>query len=91
MKAGKAHMYIDHFKDEETAIYFLGQAGYLIQSATRAVLIDPYLSDSCGKNPLFSRLYPIPVEPKELFADIFIVTHDHADHLNPETIQAYGL
>lgn len=91
MKADKACMNIKSCNKEDIAIYFLGQAGYYIQSEKRAVLIDPYLSDSCGKNPLFSRLYPIPVEPKNLFADIFIVTHDHADHLNPETIEAYGV
>jgi len=78
-------------KQDEAAIYFLGQAGYFIKSCGRAVLIDPYLSDSCGKNPLFSRAYPLPIEPGELYADIFILTHDHTDHLDPETIKAYGI
>ena len=78
-------------KYEEAAIFFLGQAGYFIKSCGRTILIDPYLSDSCGKNPLFSRLYPVPIDPKDLFADIFIATHDHTDHLDPETIKAYGI
>ena len=78
-------------KETEAAIYFLGQAGYFIQSCGRSILIDPYLSDSCGKDPRFARLYPVPVDPKELFADIFILTHDHLDHLDPETIENYGI
>jgi len=80
-----------NLKDEEVAIYFLGQAGYFIKSCNRDILIDPYLSDSCGKDPRFSRLYPVPVEPKDLFADIFILTHDHRDHLDPDTIINYGI
>ena len=80
-----------NLKDEEVAIYFLGQAGYFIKSCGRAILIDPYLSDSAGKDPRFSRLYPVPVEPKDLFADIFILTHDHRDHLDPDTIINYGI
>jgi L-ascorbate 6-phosphate lactonase len=78
-------------KQDEAAIYFLGQAGYYIKSCGRSVLIDPYLSNSAGKDPRFSRLYPIPVDPSELFADIFILTHDHTDHLDPETIKNYGI
>ncbi|MCL2774382.1 MAG: MBL fold metallo-hydrolase [Oscillospiraceae bacterium] len=79
-------------KEDEAAIYFLGQAGYFIKSCGRAILIDPYLSDYCGRgDKRFSRLYPVSVDPKELFADIFIVTHDHNDHLDPETIMRYGI
>jgi L-ascorbate 6-phosphate lactonase len=34
-------------------------------------------------------LYPPPIPPEELQADVFIVTHDHLDHLDPETIGPY--
>lgn len=79
-------------KETEAAVYFLGQAGYFIKSCERTVLIDPYLSDSAGKSDKrFSRLYPVPVEPGKLYADIFILTHDHLDHLDPETIENYGI
>lgn len=75
---------------DQTALWFLGQAGYYIKSCGKSILIDPYLSDSAGKsNPLFKRLYPSPVQAGEMKADIFIITHDHLDHLDPETIGPY--
>lgn len=74
----------------KTALWFLGQSGFLLAGGCRRVVIDPYLSDSVGKlDPLFSRAYPVPVNPAELLADIFIVTHNHLDHLDPETVEAY--
>ena len=74
----------------KAALWFLGQSGFLFSGGGKRVLIDPYLSDSVGKsNPLYARTYPVPVNPDELAVDIFIVTHDHLDHLDPETIAAY--
>ena len=76
--------------EDQAALWFLGQAGYYIKSCGTSVLIDPYLSDSVGKSTtLFSRLYPSPVRADEMKADIFIVTHDHLDHLDPETVGPY--
>ena len=76
---------------EKASLWWLGQAGYYIKSADCTILIDPYLSDFCGKSsPLFSRATPIPADPSKIKADIFIVTHDHLDHLDPETITAYS-
>lgn len=74
----------------QAALFFLGQAGYLIRAGGKTIVIDPYLSDSVGKiKPLFSRLYPPPISPEDLKTDLFIVTHDHLDHLDPETIKPY--
>ena len=78
------------FADNLAKLWFLGQAGYFIKSGGVSILIDPYLSDSVGRAaPLFARAYPVPVAPELIKADIFIVTHDHTDHLDPETIAAY--
>ena len=69
---------------------FLGQSGFILTGGDRKIVIDPYLSDCVGKiNPLFKRAYPVPLSPEKLDADIFIVTHDHLDHLDPETVEAY--
>ena len=71
-------------------IQSLGQAGYLFSNDDVRVVIDPYLSDSAAKvDPTLARLFPPPIAPGELKADVFIVTHDHLDHLDPETIEAY--
>lgn len=74
----------------EAALWWLGQAGYIVRSAGLTVAIDPYLSNSTGAaTPEFSRIYPPPIDPEDLDVDIFIVTHDHLDHLDPETIVPY--
>jgi L-ascorbate 6-phosphate lactonase len=75
----------------EAAIWWLGQAGYVIRAAGLTVVIDPYLSNSAGEgSPRFSRLYDPPVKASELEADIYIITHDHLDHLDPETLSHYA-
>jgi L-ascorbate 6-phosphate lactonase len=77
-------------KASQAAIFFLGQAGYVIRSGGVSIAIDPYLSDSVGKvAPDFARALPVPVRPEKLDVDVFIVTHDHLDHLDPETVSAY--
>jgi L-ascorbate 6-phosphate lactonase len=75
---------------DQAGLCFLGQAGFIIKANDATIVIDPYLSDSVAKvSPRLTRSLPIPLEPSALKADIFIVTHDHLDHLDPETIQAY--
>ncbi len=74
----------------EASLWWLGQAGYIIRSGGVTLAIDPYLSDSAAKDaPEFSRLYPPPIKPAELSVNIYIVTHDHLDHLDPDTITHY--
>jgi L-ascorbate 6-phosphate lactonase len=77
-------------KSNQAALWFLGQAGYIIRSSGKTVIIDPYLSDSVArKSPDFTRAYPPPMAPQELEADVILVTHDHLDHLDPDTLCAY--
>lgn len=71
---------------------FLGQAGLLIESRSLRFLVDPYLSNyvvtsGIGDPELFSREFLPPFNPWELkdISAIF-VTHDHADHTDPDTI-----
>ena len=76
---------------DKASLWFLGQAGYFMKSGDVTLIIDPYLTDSVGKTaPDFARAYPTPVAPDAVKADIFVVTHDHQDHLDPETIGAYA-
>jgi L-ascorbate 6-phosphate lactonase len=82
---------LDHkLLTSEAAVWWLGQAGYVIRVVGLTVVIDPYLSDSAGTDsPEFSRRYPPPIKPEELSADIYIITHDHLDHLDPDTLSRY--
>lgn len=77
-------------ESQQAALWFLGQSGFTTKSCGTVIVIDPYLTDSAAKiSPKLTRLYPPPVDPSLLKADIFIITHDHLDHLDPETITDY--
>jgi L-ascorbate 6-phosphate lactonase len=77
-------------QSDEAVLWTLGQAGCLVRSAGVTVAIDPYLSDSVAKiAPDCARLLPMPITPEDLRVDLFVVTHDHLDHLDPETIGPY--
>ena len=67
-------------------IRFLGQSGYLLESGNYSIMIDPYLSDSVNRASGKARLLPIPIEPRDLLCDAVICTHDHLDHLDPDTL-----
>lgn len=64
---------------------FLGQSGYALESGDTRILIDPYFSDSVGKLHGRPRLLPVPMLPEEMPCDGVICTHNHLDHLDPET------
>lgn len=71
------------------AIRWLGQSGYQIKNSNQTiVVIDPYLSDSiiCKMGEGYRRISHPPIDPSELEADIVIITHDHLDHFDEETI-----
>lgn len=74
-------------------VWWLGQSGFLIENAGHFLLIDPYLSDSLTKKyantdkphtPIMRRL----VAPERLdFIDVVSSSHNHTDHLDPETLR----
>lgn len=71
-------------------IIWLGQAGLLFENENVKIMIDPYLSDSCGKvNPKSKRRVPVDEEMLKINPDIIICTHNHLDHLDPETLHHY--
>ena len=73
---------------------WLGQAGFLVQTAGHVVLIDPYLSDSLakkyrGQEFSYERLMPVPISIAEIGRiDAVLCTHRHRDHMDPETLAA---
>ena len=73
----------------QLAIFWLGQAGYLIKdSEGRRVAIDPYLSDCCMRLCNFKRLTPMLISAEELQADILCCSHDHPDHFDYDAMPA---
>ncbi|MBI2929315.1 MAG: MBL fold metallo-hydrolase [Verrucomicrobia bacterium] len=77
-------------------LWWLGQAGFIFKSpAGKIVALDPYLTNSCkalGEEFGFNmdRQVPPPMQPADLLGiDLYVITHSHRDHLDPETIAGY--
>lgn len=68
-------------------IRFLGQSGYIIKTEKTEIMIDPYLSDSVNRIAGRPRMLPIPITPENISCDVVICTHNHLDHLDPDTIK----
>lgn len=74
-------------------ITWLGHATFLLQYNDVNVLTDPILTDRASPFSFAGpeRLQPAPVEVSELPSiDIVIISHNHYDHLDTETIEALG-
>jgi L-ascorbate 6-phosphate lactonase len=83
--------------ENELAIWFLGQNGFILKSGSRPILaIDPYLTNSCAtlyndQNEFrLDRQLPVFIEPEDLDVDYILVTHSHDDHADPETLKRCG-
>lgn len=71
-------------------ITWLGQAGLLFETNGLIVMIDPYLSESCYKvNPNSKRNFPVDEKVFEIQPDVIILTHNHLDHTDPETLERF--
>ncbi len=69
---------------------WLGQAGLFLKIKGKKILVDPYLSDSVEKiNPQNYRRLPINEDFYKIRPDIIVLTHDHLDHTDPETLEKY--
>lgn len=74
-------------------LYWLGQAGFVIDSAHGRFVVDPYLSDSLahkyrGTHFPHTRMMAAPIAPEELAdLDYVLCTHRHTDHMDPGTLQ----
>lgn len=74
----------------KTWLFWLGQAGFVIKSASGRMLgIDLYLSECV--EPVeghvgYHRLMPQVIDPSELELDVVIATHFHRDHFDVDAI-----
>ena len=71
-------------------VTWLTQAGLLLENDRIKILVDPYLSNSVGeRNPKKNRRIPVDERFFDVRPDVIIVTHDHLDHLDPETLEKF--
>ena len=77
-------------------IWWLGQASFLIKSPAGVIAaLDPYLTNSCkaggeGMGINSDRVTPPPLSPEDLVGiDLYVLTHSHQDHLDPDTLKPY--
>ena len=71
-------------------ITYLGQAGLLFETESMKIIIDPYLSNSVREiNPKNDRRVPVDEAFLRVRPDMIVLTHDHLDHTDPETLRHY--
>ncbi|MBE6553339.1 MAG: MBL fold metallo-hydrolase [Ruminococcaceae bacterium] len=71
-------------------ITWLGQAGLLLETKNVKIIIDPYLSNSVEKiQPHFWRRVPVDERFLAIRPDVIVLTHDHLDHTDPDTLKHY--
>ena len=77
--------------DNETSIVWFGHSSYLIKSGKTTVLVDPVFSGHASPVSFFGKAFPgtdvygVADMPP---IDLLIITHDHYDHLDYETLLA---
>ncbi|WEZ86038.1 MBL fold metallo-hydrolase (plasmid) [Rhizobium sp. 32-5/1] len=80
-------------RPQGVSLFWLGQAGFIIDAKGRRIVVDPYLSDSlavkyCGGAYSHARMASAPVTADELGAvDLVLCTHHHTDHMDGETLE----
>src|SRR5437868_10869228 len=76
-------------------LWWLGQSGFLVVQNGRALVLDPYLSDSLTRKYADTdrphlRMTECVVEAAALGAlgviDVITSSHNHTDHFDPETL-----
>ncbi len=71
-------------------ITWIGQAGLLIETGEKKIMVDPYLSDSVEAiNPKNWRRVAVDESLFEEDIDMIVITHDHLDHLDPQTLERF--
>ncbi|MDR1971934.1 MAG: MBL fold metallo-hydrolase, partial [Treponema sp.] len=71
----------------EAWLWYLGQHGFVISLGGLVFYIDVILNDLTDREGKSRREYPAPFDPGMVRrADYVLCTHNHADHLNLETL-----
>jgi L-ascorbate 6-phosphate lactonase len=68
-------------------MWWLGQAGFAFKTDRgKIAYADPYLSDAVERLHGFKRLSLAPIAAEDVRTDLVILTHEHTDHLDPDTL-----
>lgn len=71
-------------------ITWLGQAGLLFETENKKIIVDPYLSDNVKNfEPKNYRRVPVDERFLKISPDVIVITHNHLDHLDKETLKYY--
>lgn len=71
-------------------ITWLGQAGLMFETNGTTIIVDPYLSDSVAAiEPKNKRRVPVDEDLLKVKPDVIVLTHNHLDHTDPETLKHY--
>lgn len=71
-------------------VTWLGQAGLLFETDGKRIVIDPYLSDNVKNfEPANYRRVPVDERFLQIRPDVIVITHNHLDHLDRETLKYY--
>jgi len=74
-------------KRNELGIFWLGNAGFAFKTGDGQVIyLDPYLSNCARQMYGFKRIYPPPIGAEEVEADYLLITHEHGDHLDRDSV-----
>jgi L-ascorbate metabolism protein UlaG (beta-lactamase superfamily) len=78
------------------SLYWLGQAGFVLDAPGLRILIDPYLSDSLarkyrGTDTPHERMTQAPISFDALGnVNLILCTHQHTDHMDGDTLRPLG-
>lgn len=73
--------------EDETALWYLGQSGFVFKHGDQLIGIDLVLNDLTDAQGKTRRYYEIPFTPDRLALDVVLCTHGHRDHYDKKTIQ----
>lgn len=69
-------------------VTWLTQNGFAFENDKIKIMVDPYLTDSLGKiKPEKSRRIPADESYFSFDPDVVLITHDHIDHMDMETVE----
>jgi L-ascorbate 6-phosphate lactonase len=69
------------------AYWWLGQGSAVIKMGGQVIWLDPYLDPELDGRGASRRMMEPPVAPEEVTnATVVLLTHDHRDHIDPESL-----